>query len=139
MQYCTLVKTPQDPGLKLTKNMCDDGCMHDETTKVVPYRSAVGSLMYLMVGTRPGLTTAVGSLSQFASDPYPAHWQALKRALRYYKRLLRTAFIFRAASTGSWSAIRMQTGQATSKHEGVQAATSFFLGALAGAVRRSAR
>ena len=36
-----------------------------------------------MVATRPDLATAVGVLSQFASDPCPTHWQALKRVLRY--------------------------------------------------------
>ena len=77
------VKTPQDPGLKLTKSMCEDGCNHSDTMANVPYRSAVGCLMYLMVGTRPDLAAAVGVLSQFAADPCPTHWQALKRVFRY--------------------------------------------------------
>ncbi|KAG3103454.1 Retrovirus-related Pol polyprotein from transposon TNT 1-94 [Phytophthora idaei] len=77
------VKTPQDPGLKLTNNMCEGGCQHEDTMKNVPYRSAVGGLMYLMVATRPDLAAAVGVLSQFAADPCPTHWQALKRVLRY--------------------------------------------------------
>ncbi|KAF1332324.1 Integrase catalytic core protein, partial [Globisporangium splendens] len=83
MQDCKPVKTPQDPGLRLTKSMCEGGCKHDDTMKGVPYRSAVGAVMYLMVGTRPDLAAAVGTLSQFASDPCPTHWQALKRVLRY--------------------------------------------------------
>uniref|UniRef100_H3H993 Integrase catalytic domain-containing protein n=1 Tax=Phytophthora ramorum TaxID=164328 RepID=H3H993_PHYRM len=77
------VKTPQDAGLKLTKNMCEGGCQHEDTMKNVPYRSAVGALMYLMVATRPDLAAAVGVLSQFSADPCPTHWQALKRVLRY--------------------------------------------------------
>ncbi|KAG6613804.1 Retrovirus-related Pol polyprotein from transposon TNT 1-94 [Phytophthora cinnamomi] len=83
MQDSKPVKTPQDPGLKLTKNMCEGGCKHEDTMKNVPYRSAVGALMYLMVATRPDLAAAVGVLSQFAADPCPTHWQALKRVLRY--------------------------------------------------------
>ena len=70
MQDC---KPPQDPGLKLTKTMCEDGCKHDETMKGVPYRSAVGALMYLIIGTRPDLAAAVGTLSQFTADPCPTH------------------------------------------------------------------
>ncbi|KAG6590647.1 Gag-Pol polyprotein [Phytophthora cinnamomi] len=70
MQDSKPVKTPQDPGLKLTKNMCEGGCKHEDTMKNVPYRSAVGALMYLMVATRPDLAAAVGVLSQFAADPY---------------------------------------------------------------------
>ncbi len=82
MQDSKPVKTPQDPGLKLTKNMCEGGCHHDETMAGVPYRRAVGCLMYLMVGTRSDLAAAVGALSQFASDPCPTHWQTLKRYIQ---------------------------------------------------------
>ncbi|KAG3230861.1 hypothetical protein PI124_g24042 [Phytophthora idaei] len=63
--------------------MYEGGCQHEDTMKNVPYRSAVGGLMYLMVATRPDLAAAVGVLSQFAADPCPTHWQALKRVLRY--------------------------------------------------------
>ena len=77
------VKTPQDAGLKLTKNMCEGGCKHEDTMKNVPYRSCVDGIMYLMVATRPDLAAAMGVLSQFAADPCPTHWQALKRVLRY--------------------------------------------------------
>ena len=83
MENSNPVKTPQDPGLKLTKNMCEGGCDHEATMAHVPYRNAVGCLMYLMVGTRPDLAAAVGVLSQFASNPCPTHWQALKRVFRY--------------------------------------------------------
>ncbi|KAG6590646.1 Retrovirus-related Pol polyprotein from transposon TNT 1-94 [Phytophthora cinnamomi] len=38
MQDSKPVKTPQDPGLKLTKNMCEGGCKHEDTMKNVPYR-----------------------------------------------------------------------------------------------------
>ena len=83
MKNSNPVKTPQDPGLKLTKSMCEGGCNHEATMAHIPYRNAVGCLMYLMVGTRPDLAAAVGVLSQFASDPCPTHWQALKRVFRY--------------------------------------------------------
>ena len=71
MRECKPVKTPQDPELELTKVMYEGSYKHDETMKDVPYRSAVGALMYLMVGTRPDLAAAVGTLSQFAADPCP--------------------------------------------------------------------
>ena len=35
----------------------------------VPYRQAIGSLMYLMNGSRPDLAFAVGKLSQQAENP----------------------------------------------------------------------
>lgn len=100
MQDCKPVKTPQDPGLKLTKSMCEGGCKHEETVKGVPYRIAVGALMYLMVGTRPGLAAAVGALSQFAADPCPTHWQALKRVLQYLQETQTQGIRFSGSGDG---------------------------------------
>ena len=48
-----------------------------------PYREAIGSLMYLMVGTRPDIGFAVCNLSKYAQNPGQAHWDAVKRVLRY--------------------------------------------------------
>ncbi|KAG3230733.1 hypothetical protein PI124_g24169 [Phytophthora idaei] len=98
MEYSNPVKTPQDPGLKLTKAMCEGGCKHEETMTKVPYRNAVGCLMYLMVGTRPDLADAVGVLSQSAVDPCPTHWQALKRVFRYIQGTKTHGIEFQATS-----------------------------------------
>ena len=73
MENSNPVDTPQDPGLKLTKSICEGGCNHEATMAHVPYRNSIGCLMYLIVGTRPDLAAAVGVLSQFASDPCPTH------------------------------------------------------------------
>ena len=47
------------------------------------YQSAVGSLMYAMLGTRPDLAYAVGLVSQFNHSPKWEHWVAVKRIFRY--------------------------------------------------------
>ena len=39
----------------------------------VPYASAVGSLMYAMVCTRPDISHAVGVVSQFLTNPRKEH------------------------------------------------------------------
>ena len=49
------------------------------------YQSAVGSLMYAMLATRPDLTYTISTLSQFATSPDESHWKALKRCFRYLK------------------------------------------------------
>ena len=49
----------------------------------VPYREAVGSLMYASLGTRPDITYAVSILSRFSENPGRAHWDAVKRVFRY--------------------------------------------------------
>jgi hypothetical protein len=48
-----------------------------------PYHGVIGSLMYLMVGTRPDLAVAVSELSRYLEKPSPQHVIAAKRVLRY--------------------------------------------------------
>ena len=52
----------------------------------VPYASAVGSLMYAMLCTRPDICFAVGIVSRFQSKPGPDHWTAVKHIFKYLKR-----------------------------------------------------
>ena len=51
----------------------------------IPYREVIGSLMYLMVGTRPDLATLIRETSQHLTNPGKVHWEALTRALRYLR------------------------------------------------------
>ena len=48
-----------------------------------PYRELIGSVMFLMVCTRPDIAYTVSALSQFLDKPTPGHWSAAKRLLRY--------------------------------------------------------
>ena len=50
-----------------------------------PYRSLVGSLMYLAIGTRPDISYAVQQLCKFLDSYGPVHWEATKRVVRYLK------------------------------------------------------
>lgn len=51
----------------------------------VPFRSAVGALMHLMVCTRPDIAHAVISVSQFMANQGQEHWTVLKRILCYLR------------------------------------------------------
>lgn len=51
----------------------------------IPYREAVGSLLYIAICTRPDISYAVGVLSQFSSNPGMKHWTAVKHLMRYLK------------------------------------------------------
>jgi len=59
----------------------------DEKYKMedVPYRSVIGSLMYLMISTRPDLAAALSILSRFLANPGTTHWEAAKKVLRYLR------------------------------------------------------
>jgi hypothetical protein len=50
-----------------------------------PYKSIVGSLLYLSVNTRPDISHAVGCLSKYMSSPTEQHLLAAKHVLRYLK------------------------------------------------------
>src|SRR6266446_1653448 len=54
----------------------------------IPYLSAVGSLMYLAIGTHPDIAFAVGLLSRFNSCPAKVHWNAIQHVFKYLKALL---------------------------------------------------
>src|SRR4051812_13441180 len=49
----------------------------------LPYASAIGSLMYAMVCTRPDLAYVVGLPNRFQSDPGIPHWNTVKKVMRY--------------------------------------------------------
>eukprot|EP00253_Pinus_taeda_P019132 PITA_19132 len=49
------------------------------------YASAVGSLMYAMVCTRPDIAHAVGVLSRFMSKPGKEHWTTVEQVFRYLR------------------------------------------------------
>ena len=52
----------------------------------IPYASAVGSLMYAMLCTRPDICYSVGVASRFQSNPGLQHWTAVKSILKYLRR-----------------------------------------------------
>ncbi|GJR12409.1 retrovirus-related pol polyprotein from transposon TNT 1-94 [Tanacetum coccineum] len=49
------------------------------------YASAVGSLMYVMVCTRPDIAHAMSVVSRYMAHPGKEHWNAVKRIFRYLK------------------------------------------------------
>ena len=51
----------------------------------VLYVSAVGSLMYAMVCTRPNIAHAVGVLNRYLSKPGKEHWTTVKRVFTYLR------------------------------------------------------
>ena len=76
------VSTPLDPGTRLQGT---PGTLDEEADETV-YRSLIGTLMYLMLCTRPDIAFAVGALSRYNSLPRTSHMKAAKHLLRYVKR-----------------------------------------------------
>jgi len=51
--------------------------------RTIPYASAVRSIMYAQVCTRPDLAFITGMLGRFQSNPGMDHWKAVKKVLHY--------------------------------------------------------
>ena len=47
------------------------------------YQSVIGSLLYIMLGTRPDISYAVIKMAQFASNPSSDHMNKAKQIIRY--------------------------------------------------------
>ena len=94
MENCRPISTPMDMNRKLSKEMCPKTPEEIEDMKNIPYQSAVGSLMYLMLGTRPDIAFAVGAVSQYNSNYGKEHWQAVKRIFRYLQATKYMQLIF---------------------------------------------
>ena len=60
----------------------------------VPYASAVGSIMYAMVCTRPDLSQAVSMVLRYMHDPDKGHWEAVRWILRYIKGTIDVGLVF---------------------------------------------
>ena len=73
-------------GITLSRDQCPKTPEEIERMRGIPYASAVGSLMYAMLCTRPDICYAVGMVSRYQSNPGEEHWTAVKNILKYLKR-----------------------------------------------------
>ena len=65
----------------------------------VPYSSAVGSLMYAMVCTRPDISHAVGVVSRYMNNLGKEHWEEIKWILKYLRGIATHALCFGGSDT----------------------------------------
>ncbi|KAK1603447.1 hypothetical protein QYE76_037309, partial [Lolium multiflorum] len=77
---------PMLPGKVLSKTQGPATAEERERMSKIPYASAVGSIMYAMLCTRPDIAHAVSLTSRYQSDPGMEHWTAVKNILKYLKR-----------------------------------------------------
>jgi hypothetical protein len=77
------VASPITPGAIYSKTDTPSDATQVAHMKKTPYREAVGSLMYAAVATRPDITFAISTLSQFLDNLGEIHWEAVKRVFRY--------------------------------------------------------
>ncbi|KAK4841202.1 hypothetical protein QYF36_000610 [Acer negundo] len=78
--------TPVAKGDKFSLNQCPKNNLEVKEMQKIPYASAVGSLMYAQVSTRPDIAYIVGMLGRYLSNPGMDRWKATKRVMRYLQR-----------------------------------------------------
>ena len=90
MQDSNPVNTPADANSKL-----QPATNQDEPLNQTQYQSAVGSLMYLSVNSRPDIAFAVNNLARFNSNPRKEYWTALKRVLRCLNGIINHGLLYK--------------------------------------------
>jgi len=73
-----MVSIPLPKGITLTK-----GITEPPKEQVTRYQSMIGSLIYLVTGTRPDLVYTISFLAQFSSCPTDEHIKAAKHVFRH--------------------------------------------------------
>ncbi|WCJ31679.1 Retrovirus-related Pol polyprotein from transposon TNT 1-94 [Euphorbia peplus] len=71
---------------QLSKKMCP--VTEEDRMKMAgkPYANAIGSIMYVMLCTRPDVAFALSMTSRFQANPGERHWTAVKNILKYLRR-----------------------------------------------------
>ena len=73
MYDCKHTDTPVERNLSLSLDMCPKSVEEKEQMLKVPYSSAIQSLMYAMMCTRPNICYVVGLASKFQYNPGMKH------------------------------------------------------------------
>ncbi|KAL2248385.1 UNVERIFIED_CONTAM: Retrovirus-related Pol polyprotein from transposon TNT 1-94, partial [Sesamum indicum] len=83
MENSKSTSVPLAAHFQLSKNQCPNTDAEKAKIEKVPYSNVIGSIMFLMVCTRPDIAYAISCLSRYMSNPGPPHWEALKWLLKY--------------------------------------------------------
>jgi hypothetical protein len=65
-----------------------------ERMRVIPYASAIGSIMYAMICICPDVSYALGATSRYQSNYGEAHWTIVKNILKYLRRTKEAFLVF---------------------------------------------
>ena len=79
---------------KLSKKLFPSMEKEKGEMSIIPYSSAVGSLMYAMVCTRSNISHAVGVVSRFLANPGKEHSEAVKWIFRYLRGTTKVCLSF---------------------------------------------
>ncbi|KAG5674318.1 hypothetical protein PVAND_004295 [Polypedilum vanderplanki] len=87
------VSNPCDTSNRLQSKTLSDGVVEERI--IVPYREAVGSLLFVAQATRPDIAFAVSNVSRFNNEYTNTHWKAVKRIFRYLNLTIDHSLFYR--------------------------------------------
>ena len=81
--------------VNLCKEMNPKNDAETAMMKDVQYNAAIGCILWLVAGTRRYIAYAVQTCARYSVDPYPLHWEAVLRIIRYLKGTAGYGIIYR--------------------------------------------
>ena len=96
MEDAKSIRAPEDTSTKLIKGGNEDTSVDQQL-----YQSAVGSLLYLSVATRPDITYAVSNVAKFCAKPTNQHWVAVKRIFRHLKGIQQYKLLYSKSNSNN--------------------------------------
>jgi hypothetical protein len=81
MHKCNPTPAPIVKGVKFENFQCPINQYEINEMKAIPYGSAVRSLMYAQICTRPDLAFIIGMLDRYQKNPGKCHWEGIKKVL----------------------------------------------------------
>ena len=97
MKNSKLVSTELACHSKLSKRLCPSAEKEKGEMSVIPYSSAIGSLVYAMVCILPDISHAIRVESRSLANPGKAHWEAVKCIFRYLRGTSKVCLSFRGS------------------------------------------
>lgn len=81
-------------GIRLSKTQCPGSADDRSQMNAIPDASAIGSIMYAMICTKPDVSYALSGTSRYHADPGESHWTAMKNILKCLKRTKDVFLVF---------------------------------------------
>jgi hypothetical protein len=85
MEECKPLSVPMQKGTKPNAKMSPIDNNGKSKMVDIPYKSAIGSLLYLAMCTRPDIAYAVCALARYSQNPGWEHWTLVKNVIRYVR------------------------------------------------------
>ena len=87
MQHCKPINALIANGESLSQRMCPKTPQEEEYMRKTPYTSVVGSLIYVVMRTKPHICFAISMVSRYQLNLGPVHSKPIKWILMYLNKI----------------------------------------------------